>query len=74
MVTVRKFYQAQVAGPAGMPGVKSVGLTLEDETGWRHEQIVSIEAGSDDHEMAQLNRAVENLIDTHGRGTAWQWT
>lgn len=73
MVTAKRFYQAAVAGPAGNPGVKSVCITLEDVTGWRHEEIVSIQAGSTAHEQQQLDYAVEKLMKTYGKTGPWKW-
>ena len=73
MVTAKRFYQAGVAGPAGNPGVKSIGITLEDGVGWRHEEIVSIQPGSAAHEQEQLDHAVKKLIEQHGKPASWKW-
>lgn len=74
MVTAKRFYQAGVAGPAGNPGVISVGITLEDDAGWRHEEIVYVQPGNKAHEQEQLDYAVEKLMKTHGKTGPWKWT
>ena len=73
MVTASRFYQVSAAGPPSDPGVKSVGITVEDDAGWRHEQVVYIQAGSAAHELEQLDYAVENLMKAHGKVGPWRW-
>jgi hypothetical protein len=73
MIRASRWYQAGVAGPAGNPGVKSVGIRLENNASWRHEEIVYIQPGSDAHEQEQLDHAVENLMKAHGKTAPWKW-
>jgi hypothetical protein len=40
--------------------------------GWRHEEIVSIQAGNVAREQEQLDFAVEKLMKTHGRIGSWK--
>lgn len=74
MITARKVWMDVIAGPMGMPGIKSVSIELRDEeTGWSHTEAVGIAPGDAATEQAQLDRAVANLMKRNGRTGEWTW-
>ena len=73
MIKASRWYEAGVDGPAGNRGIKSVGIAVEDDAGWRHEQIVYIDPGTDPHEQEQLGHALEKILKAHGRVGPWSW-